>query len=133
MSDIETRISMLEHHVQKLLAETEEDARSDDELDARIAAVESLFAAHVGPQVLSRLKSNLAAHSGKQTGETVNLITAYWLKHYLDSHGLCSLCGNSGLIDTRGVKSQAGNPAGRINFCICPNGQSYRNSGASPT
>jgi hypothetical protein len=40
MSDIETRISMLEHHVQKLLAKTEENALLDDQLDNRIAALE---------------------------------------------------------------------------------------------
>jgi hypothetical protein len=53
-----------------------------------------------------------------------NPITEYWLRHYL--HDLCTLCGNSGRIDTTGVKSAAGVEVGRINFCICPNGQVLR-------
>lgn len=53
-----------------------------------------------------------------------NLITRYWLEHYCDEQ--CTLCGNSGIVDTRGVKTAAGHNVGRINFCICPNGQTLR-------
>ncbi len=55
----------------------------------------------------------------------LSAITKYWLAHYVN-HGLCSLCGNSGVVDTTGVRSAAGVSCGRINFCICPNGQTHR-------
>lgn len=47
----------------------------------------------------------------------------YWLKHYM-GESLCSLCGNSGIIDTR---QSARRSAGRLNYCICPNGRAMRN------
>lgn len=53
-----------------------------------------------------------------------NPITAYWLKHYVTK--FCTLCGSSGVIDTRGVRTAAGISAGRLNYCICPNGQEMR-------
>ncbi len=54
-----------------------------------------------------------------------NPITEYWLAHYVGL--LCSLCGNSGVIDTRGrARSAAGVECGRLNWCICPNGQCLR-------
>lgn len=41
--------------------------------------------------------------------------------------GLCSLCGNMGVIDTRGKAiSGAGVDAGRLNYCICLNGRMMR-------
>lgn len=52
-------------------------------------------------------------------------VVNYWHGHYTNK-GLCSLCGNSGVIDTRGVRSAAGVECGRLNFCICPNGQVMR-------
>jgi hypothetical protein len=48
----------------------------------------------------------------------------YWMKYCVGT--LCSLCGNSGIIDTTGVTSAAGILVGRKNYCICPNGQSMR-------
>ena len=56
------------------------------------------------------------------------LITLYWLTHYLnEAVGLCGLCGNTGLIDTRGIAiSPAGVHAGGLHFCLCPNGQIRR-------
>jgi hypothetical protein len=59
-------------------------------------------------------------------------ITEYWGEHYInDIH--CSLCGNSGIIDTTGVTTIDNRIAqgarvmvGRKNFCICPNGQAMR-------
>jgi hypothetical protein len=57
-----------------------------------------------------------------------NLITDYWHEHYVN-RGMCSLCGNSGIIDTRGARTPAGLEVGRVNFCICPNGQSMREHG----
>jgi hypothetical protein len=38
--------------------------------------------------------------------------------------GCCGLCGNTGIIDTRGhAKTPSGDPAGIRAFCICPNGR----------
>lgn len=59
-----------------------------------------------------------------------NVVTEYWLRHYLNG-SLCSLCGNRGFIDTTGVTSPAGVHAGRVNYCICPNGQALRLGGAA--
>ncbi len=39
---------------------------------------------------------------------------------------ICTLCGNSGIVDTRGVTSARGRACGRLNYCICPNGQTLR-------
>lgn len=53
------------------------------------------------------------------------VITDYWLENYCGN--LCTLCGNSGVIDTRRTAvSAAGYNAGRLNWCICPNGQCMR-------
>lgn len=51
-------------------------------------------------------------------------VTRYWLRYYCD--GVCTLCGNSGQIDTTGVKAPTGRAVGRRQFCICPNGQTQR-------
>ena len=48
----------------------------------------------------------------------------YWFKHYMDEH--CTLCGNSGVIDTTGAKTATGLEVGRRNFCLCPNGRAMR-------
>ena len=39
-----------------------------------------------------------------------------WLDFESKPHQLCGLCGNYGIIDTRGIRA----------FCICPNGQAMR-------
>lgn len=52
------------------------------------------------------------------------VVTDYWLTYYASDH--CTLCGNTGVIDTRGVCTPAGVPVGRCNWCICPNGQAMR-------
>lgn len=52
----------------------------------------------------------------------------YCMKHYVTEH--CTLCGNRGIIDSRGVKTPAGVDVGRLNYCICPNGQSLRDQNA---
>lgn len=39
---------------------------------------------------------------------------------------LCGLCGNSGTIDTRGVRSAAGVLCGDQFFCLCPNGRAIK-------
>jgi hypothetical protein len=55
-------------------------------------------------------------------------ITDYWFKYYATDH--CTICGNYGVIDSRGVKTPAGFPVGRLNYCICPNGQALRKGNA---
>ena len=55
----------------------------------------------------------------------LNAVEEYWMKYYVND-GLCSLCGNTGIIDTTGVCTPAGVEVGRKNFCICPNGQARR-------
>lgn len=54
-----------------------------------------------------------------------NYLTDVWYALYT-KNGLCSLCGNSGTIDTRGIQSTAGIPCGDLHLCICPNGQAIR-------
>ena len=63
-------------------------------------------------------------------GTKKKAVTDYWLKFYVKDH--CTLCGNSGIIDSRGVKTAAGMEVGRLNFCICPNGQAMRRQGLTP-
>lgn len=55
-------------------------------------------------------------------------VTVYWLKYYCTDH--CTLCGNRGWIDTTGTRTAAGVLVGRVNYCICPNGQALRAHGA---
>ena len=64
----------------------------------------------------------------KRIGPKNYIVTNYWSKYYANLH--CTLCGNNGWIDTRGVKTSAGVPAGRMNYCICPNGQAMRKQNA---
>ena len=49
----------------------------------------------------------------------------YCIEFYTNKE-VCSLCGNSGVVDTTGVKSPRGVEVGRKNFCLCPNGQAIR-------
>ena len=52
-------------------------------------------------------------------------ITEYWVEHYCGT--VCTLCGNSGIIDTTNTAVSAiGVRSGRRNWCICPNGQCLR-------
>ena len=68
----------------------------------------------------------------EKQGPMSKAVTKYWLAFYGDIHtgmGLCTLCGNTGIIDTRQTAiSPKGINVGRINFCICPNGQWKRKS-----
>lgn len=66
---------------------------------------------------------------GRKVGRSNEVVIDYWLRHYVNQH--CTLCGNSGIIDTRRTaRTAAGIMTGRENFCICPNGQSMREHGA---
>lgn len=64
------------------------------------------------------------------TDEERKTITAFWARTYV--RGLhCSLCGNYGVIDTRGTRTPAGVECGDVHLCICPNGLDYRKLGAN--
>ena len=56
-------------------------------------------------------------------------VTNYWLVYYCIDQ--CTLCGNRGRIDTTGTTTTAGVPVGRVNYCICPNGQALRGAGVT--
>lgn len=61
------------------------------------------------------------------TQKSSNLLTTYFIEHYLNREMmLCSLCGNTGLIDTTRLINPVGISFGRVNFCLCPNGQAQR-------
>ena len=52
-----------------------------------------------------------------------------------ETESYCGLCGNSGIVDTRGkVVSPRGEDCGVRAFCICPNGRvsKYQFSGVLP-
>lgn len=73
-------------------------------------------------------KNNLGKLGGDNMGPKIRarhyIVTKYWLDYYTSK--CCTLCGNSGIVDTTGVKTAAGVMVGRKNFCICPNGQELR-------
>lgn len=54
-------------------------------------------------------------------------VRQFWFAHYVN-HNMCSLCGNHGVIDSRGFKDRSGTEIGRLNWCICPNGMALRRS-----
>jgi hypothetical protein len=54
------------------------------------------------------------------------IVAAYWLRYYCTAH--CTLCGNSGIVDSRGVCTPAGLAVGRLNWCMCPNGHALRDA-----
>lgn len=54
------------------------------------------------------------------------IVTDYWHKHYRDSRGLCSLCGNWGWIDQPSNTNHAIAERRSTNYCFCPNGQLLR-------
>lgn len=75
----------------------------------------------------------------KVKGAKRKAVTDYWREFYVQEVELahlvkigikkvpmCSLCGNTGVINTIGVKAPCGDIMGRKNWCICPNGQQDR-------
>lgn len=54
-----------------------------------------------------------------------NILFRYWRANYA-RNGSCTLCNNWGVIDTRDMAN------GRVNFCLCPNGQSLKKLEADP-
>lgn len=59
---------------------------------------------------------------------TKNQLADFWVTNYASTH--CTLCGNTGIVDTRGARTPAGLLVGRLNWCVCPNGRAMA-SGAS--
>ena len=58
-----------------------------------------------------------------------------WLEFLADMKSCCGLCGNSGIVDTRGkVISPRGEDCGVRACCICPNGRTIKHAlgGALP-
>ena len=55
-------------------------------------------------------------------------VANYAMEFYVRDH--CTLCGNWGFVDTRGTATPAGVYVGRVNYCICPNGQDLRDQKA---
>jgi hypothetical protein len=55
-----------------------------------------------------------------------NQLADLWLEEY-GRRGHCCLCGNSGVIDTRGkVFTPANFECGDLVYCICPNGRAMK-------
>lgn len=72
-----------------------------------------------------RDKKDTAARQRRQIDRNV-VVEDYWWNNYMH-RGLCCLCGNSGIIDTRLTAiSAAGVNSGKLSWCICPNGQILR-------
>jgi len=65
-----------------------------------------------------------------QESQFEQTLTDYWRKFGIgtDTMGIghCSFCGNRGIIDSRSITTPAGQVCGRLNWCICPNGQTMR-------
>lgn len=59
-------------------------------------------------------------------------IKTFWLEFTqdfidADGSGLCGLCANRGVLDTRGhVKHRTGKDVGVLRWCICPNGRTMK-------
>lgn len=54
-----------------------------------------------------------------------------WREFADAEHENCGLCGNTGVIDTRGrLETPAGVPCGVLRFCLCPNGRAWKKGGA---
>jgi hypothetical protein len=54
-------------------------------------------------------------------------VIAYWATYYLSRNWQCSLCGTSGVVDTRGrALNESGQDQGTLQFCFCPTGQKWR-------
>lgn len=57
---------------------------------------------------------------------TKKQMSVLWLEEFGKTNHCC-LCGNYGMIDTRGkVFTAAGFECGDVVFCICPNGRSWK-------
>ena len=58
-----------------------------------------------------------------------NQLTQLWLDEFAPKDHCC-LCGNRGIIDTRGkVFTPTGKECGALVYCICPNGRLFKKKG----
>ena len=56
-----------------------------------------------------------------------NQMADLWMAEFLSAQGYCCLCGNDGVIDTRGkLKTRTGIDCGARVYCICPNGRKMK-------
>jgi len=54
---------------------------------------------------------------------TKKQLADFWLSEFCPK-GHCCICGNSGVVDTRGkVFTAAGFECGALVYCVCPNGR----------
>jgi hypothetical protein len=59
-----------------------------------------------------------------------NQLADLWIAEYVSHNGHCLLCGNRGVIDTKGrVFTAAGVECGGRALCICPNGRALKRGG----
>ena len=57
-----------------------------------------------------------------------------WEEGFVHPTGFCGLCGNSGVVDTRGtLSSSTGVECGVIAMCICPTGHGLIERGVKTT
>ncbi len=57
---------------------------------------------------------------------TKDQLSDFWMAEYAGT-GHCVLCGNHGIIDTRGkVFTPAGFECGAKVYCLCPNGRAMK-------
>lgn len=69
----------------------------------------------------------------KLTKPFLKALSDFWVENFVNGHH-CSLCGNSGIIDTRGTAvTGAAIKSGRLNWCICPNGMAIRSNAGGKT
>lgn len=62
----------------------------------------------------------------KKPKKTRKAVRRFWRAFFVKD-GFCTLCGNTGFIDTTGTaKTPIGQMVGRRNICICPNGETIR-------
>lgn len=55
------------------------------------------------------------------------LLVDTWEQEFRHPDGHCSLCGGTGIIDTRGqVFTQGGVECGKVSLCICPHGRQLK-------
>lgn len=53
-----------------------------------------------------------------------NMLSDFWFENFISPNHHCGICGNWGVIDTRGkVFTPAGVECGIRTYCLCPNGQ----------
>lgn len=99
-----------------------------DLLDKHGEVPEPYYSEGLGDEMLDKWK-NILNEKGRvpyQSPWQPGVVDNVWWE-FIHPSRLCSLCGNSGIIDTIGkVVSAAGVRAGARSFCICPNGREMK-------